>query len=445
MKKLLFTIAVLAAGASLFGQAANDMIVTQRKADNSGSIQRNVPMQGAIGATTASYLSALGLGTEDSPAFTGLTLSGLTATRVPFAGVGGALTDSANLTFNSGTGQLSASSLNLGSGSLTAGAGSFTSLSATVPTGGQALGIISGNTTGVYQRISTSAGTKGFIGTADQIFSGGSVSDLAIDANAGVLQLGAQGSVFASLSTTGLAVTGSLSATGTALIGPGGTGPANGTMVVDGGSGATGGAYLSLRKNSVESAAVGHESVLLGSGTGDALMLWAASGNSIKAYILGTGTVATFTSTGLAVTGNLTGTGVYSTTTASAANVFVDSNGLLQRSTSSLRYKRDVRDYTRGIADVLKLRPVTYKGINDGDKVFAGLIAEEVAEAGLEEFVVRDSEDRPDALHYPQMVALAFAAIKEQDAEVKSLRARVAALEAQQATILSRLRATESK
>jgi hypothetical protein len=121
---------------------------------------------------------------------------------------------------------------------------------------------------------------------------------------------------------------------------------------------------------------------------------------------------------------------VYSNTTASAANVFVESDGTLKRSTSSLRYKRDPQPYTRGLADVLKLRPVTYKGINDGDKVFAGLIAEEVAEAGLEEFVIRDSENRPDALHYPQMVALAFAAIKEQDAEIKSLRARVAALEA---------------
>jgi hypothetical protein len=169
---------------------------------------------------------------------------------------------------------------------------------------------------------------------------------------------------------------------------------------------------------------------LMTGGTAWALGLVTVSNTPVEIGVNGA-KVAGFTSAGLAVTGNLTGTGVYSTTTASAANVFVDSNGLLQRSTSSLRYKRDPKPYTRGLADVLKLRPVTYKGINDGDKVFAGLIAEEVAAAGLEEFVIRDSENRPDALHYPQMVALAFAAIKELKADNDSLRARVAELEAQ--------------
>ncbi|NDD54319.1 hypothetical protein EBZ39_10660 [bacterium] len=94
-------------------------------------------------------------------------------------------------------------------------------------------------------------------------------------------------------------------------------------------------------------------------------------------------------------------------TTATAANVVVDTGtGALQRSTSSLRYKTNVVDATHGLADVLKLRSVTYKGKNDGDKVFGGLIAEEVHDAGLTEFVAYDKEGRPDALHYGNMVAL---------------------------------------
>jgi hypothetical protein len=100
-----------------------------------------------------------------------------------------------------------------------------------------------------------------------------------------------------------------LAASGTASIGPGGTGSSNGTIVVNGGSGAAGGSYLGLRKNSVESAALGHESVLIGSGTSDALMLWAASGNTIKHYILGSGTVGTWSATGLSVTGTLGASG----------------------------------------------------------------------------------------------------------------------------------------
>jgi hypothetical protein len=48
----------------------------------------------------ATVLTSLGLGTGDSPAFTGLTLSGLTDNRVVVAGTAGVLEDDANLTWD---------------------------------------------------------------------------------------------------------------------------------------------------------------------------------------------------------------------------------------------------------------------------------------------------------------------------------------------------------
>ena len=114
----------------------------------------------------------------------------------------------------------------------------------------------------------------------------------------------------------------------------------------------------------------------------------------------------------------------YNLTTASAANVYVESDGFLYRSTSSLRYKTNVVDATHGLADVLKLRSVTYKGKNDGDTVFGGLIAEEVHDAGLTEFVKYDNEGRPDALHYGNMVALLVKAVQELKAELEALKAK---------------------
>jgi hypothetical protein len=120
----------------------------------------------------------------------------------------------------------------------------------------------------------------------------------------------------------------------------------------------------------------------------------------------------------------------YNYTTGSAANAFLNSSGELQRSTSSLRYKTNVQEATHGLAEVLALRAVTYKGINDGDKVFGGLIAEEVHDSGLTEFVAYDEEGRPDALHYGNMVSVLVAAIQEQQALITSLTARIAALEA---------------
>jgi len=114
----------------------------------------------------------------------------------------------------------------------------------------------------------------------------------------------------------------------------------------------------------------------------------------------------------------------YNYTSGSAANVYVDSSGILYRSTSSLRYKSDVTDAAHGLADVLKLRSVTYKAKNSGDTVLGGLIAEEVHDAGLTEFVVYDKENRPDALHYGNMVALAFKAIQELTARVAELETK---------------------
>jgi hypothetical protein len=92
---------------------------------------------------------------------------------------------------------------------------------------------------------------------------------------------------------------------------------------------------------------------------------------------------------GLTVTGNITGTGVYSTTTGSAANVFVDSAGLLQRSTSSLRYKIDLKPYQRGLADAAKLNLFTYRAKDKPDSTerFAGVGAEEMHALGFTEFV----------------------------------------------------------
>ncbi len=114
----------------------------------------------------------------------------------------------------------------------------------------------------------------------------------------------------------------------------------------------------------------------------------------------------------------------YNATTGTGANLVVTSAGQLLRSTSSLKYKTDVQDATHGLADALKLRAVTYKGKNDGSTVFGGLIAEEVHEAGLTEFVQYAEDGSPDALSYGNMVSLAFKAIQELHAEIESLKQR---------------------
>jgi len=122
---------------------------------------------------------------------------------------------------------------------------------------------------------------------------------------------------------------------------------------------------------------------------------------------------------------------VYASTTGTAANMVMSSaSGILQRSTSSLRYKNSVENATYGLAEVMQLRPVTYKGNNDGDTVFGGFIAEEVHDIGLSPFVQYDEQNRPDALAYGNMVSLLAKAMQEQQAMIEDLKARIAVLEA---------------
>ena len=125
----------------------------------------------------------------------------------------------------------------------------------------------------------------------------------------------------------------------------------------------------------------------------------------------------------------VTADGIYGDTTSSAADVQVDSTGTLRRSTSSRRYKNTINDATHGLADLNKLRSVTFKGNNDGDTVFGGLIAEEVHDAGLTEFVVYDDDNKPDALHYTHMIALCVKSIQELSAKNEALEARLKKLE----------------
>lgn len=120
----------------------------------------------------------------------------------------------------------------------------------------------------------------------------------------------------------------------------------------------------------------------------------------------------------------------YATTTATAANmVMPTATGILQRSTSSIRYKNSVEDASYGLNEVMQLRPVTYKGNNDGDKIFGGFIAEEVHGLGLTHFVQYDDQDRPDALAYGNMVSLLTKAIQEQQVVIEDLKTRLAAVE----------------
>jgi hypothetical protein len=171
---------------------------------------------------------------------------------------------------------------------------------------------------------------------------------------------------------------------------------------------------------------------------GGAMMAIKGSGTTISTvslYIINSSSVGNFLvyDNGAINTGTTSAGSPYVNTTGTAANAVLGSDGFLRRSTSSLKYKTDIQDAAHGLTDLLKLRSVTYKGKNDGDIIFGGLIAEEVDAAGLNEFVQYAADGSPDALAYGNMVSLCVKAIQEQQAIITTLTARITALEAQNA------------
>jgi hypothetical protein len=107
--------------------------------------------------------------------------------------------------------------------------------------------------------------------------------------------------------------------------------------------------------------------------------------------------------------------GIYNFSSSGGTAVYVSSDGGVYRFTSSERYKREITDYTKGLSKVLEIKPKWFKSINpkEGEKIFAGLIAEQIDEIGLNEFVEYNDEGQPDAVHYSAMTALLVKAIQE--------------------------------
>jgi hypothetical protein len=135
---------------------------------------------------------------------------------------------------------------------------------------------------------------------------------------------------------------------------------------------------------------------------------------------------------------------IYSHTDATAANVYIDANYQLFRSTSSSRYKGNIRTLIDS-EKIYDLRPVSFQSrvterrkkitnsrnneadleiiptdmLKPGRRI--GLIAEEVAEV-MPEMVDYDKDGKPDGVHYAMLVAPLIA-------EVKKLRDRIVELE----------------
>jgi hypothetical protein len=112
------------------------------------------------------------------------------------------------------------------------------------------------------------------------------------------------------------------------------------------------------------------------------------------------------------------------------------SAGQLFVTSSSERFKHDIVDYDKGLAEVMQMQP-KYFVYNEepNQKQRAGFIAEDFHDLGLTEYVEYWNDDEgnasvPSEIGYSNMVAILVKSIQQQQAMITELQAKVAALEA---------------
>lgn len=122
--------------------------------------------------------------------------------------------------------------------------------------------------------------------------------------------------------------------------------------------------------------------------------------------------------------GNCRIANAYSATTGSAANVNVATGGLLRRSTSSRRYKRDIVDWAprTPLKDVRALRPRLFHSLDQEplDPRLLGFIAEEIHEV-IPEATVRGEDGKIENYDQRCLIALLVEAVKRLTDRVEGL------------------------
>jgi hypothetical protein len=131
----------------------------------------------------------------------------------------------------------------------------------------------------------------------------------------------------------------------------------------------------------------------------------------------------------------VTQSGIYEQSV-SGRDVYVNSNGTVGYSSSSERYKEEIQPLTVSASEILKLTPVTYRykesALEEGSDrpIEVGLIAEQVSALGFDEIVYFGKDGLPEGIQYSRIPMYLLNVCKEQQTQIDSLEARLAALEA---------------
>jgi hypothetical protein len=134
---------------------------------------------------------------------------------------------------------------------------------------------------------------------------------------------------------------------------------------------------------------------------------------------------------GISTTGNIVGATTYTQTNTGRA-MFVASNGLYGIGASSRRFKENIVDAeidTDAVLDI-QVRKFNYKkSFDETMPEDIGVIAEELEELGLTDFIYYDAEGIPDGVAYEKLALALIPVLKKQQSQIDSVVARLDELE----------------
>ena len=146
--------------------------------------------------------------------------------------------------------------------------------------------------------------------------------------------------------------------------------------------------------------------------------------------------------------------GISGATVSGGATVYVKSDGQLGTSTSSARFKQDIRDMDKASETLLSLRPVTfhYKPELDPEGIAQfGLIAEEVEKVNPD-LVLRDKDGKAFSVRYEQVNAMLLneflkehRKVEEQGRRIEEQGVTIAQLKQEIATVVAYAKQQDSK
>jgi trimeric autotransporter adhesin len=121
---------------------------------------------------------------------------------------------------------------------------------------------------------------------------------------------------------------------------------------------------------------------------------------------------------------------IFGQTSASGIAVVINSNNKLGTTTSSKRFKEEIKAMDKASEALLALKPVTFrykKDIDPAGTLQFGLAAEDVEKVNPE-LVVRDQEGKPYSVRYDQVNAMLLNEFLKEQRKVEKLEATVASL-----------------